>query len=271
MNQKNGSTRTKAVVITTIVVICLFGVGAWLVWPRGTTKVDEDKALENFRDKTTMSVADTTASTGETGQVPAAGVYSYSGSGEETVKFGPVPEERHPIPETVTAVVVDQSGGCFEYTLNLFAEHTEDTIYCTSPGGMSIDSYQKRQKIGALSTTVNISCDPKQLISQGTDSNDLNCSLDLAGAPVPVKAEFPATATTGAPEQRTVDGQQQDVVPLTVTYDITGSVSGTWTEKLWLNDDHLPVAVERTFDLGGGPVQFHERFTLELKTLSPST
>lgn len=274
----------KAAIGIGALVVVILAVGAWLVWPRGTTEVTEDKALKDFRNRsettdTTVSDAgqsgsDATTATepaGDSTGVPEAGVYTYTGSGEEVIKLGPLPEERHTIPATVTAVVVDNRDGCFDYTLNLFEQHVEDTTYCVTDAGLTISTYAKKQQIAALSTTVTITCDPGVVRSDNSASLESECTLELAGGPVPVKASFPAKAVIGDPEQRTVGGESVDVVPVTITYDITGSVSGTWVETLWLNDANLPVSVERSFNLSGGPARFDEQFKLDLSSLTPTT
>ncbi|MCB0977895.1 MAG: hypothetical protein KDB02_10600 [Acidimicrobiales bacterium] len=270
----SGPHSRRRIVLTGVgaIVILAASAVAWAFWPRGTTEVSREEALKDFRDRAGST---TTEPTGEpnptdTGSTPAAGVYTYRASGEETVKLGPFPEETRPLPETVSAVVVSKPKSCFDFTLNFFEEHTEDTLYCDADGTFTLESHAKHQKIGPASPTANITCDPRVLTAPGSASQDLACKLELEGGPMKVTAEFEGVARTGAAEKLTIGGKQVTVTPVTIDYDITGSVSGSWHEKLWLTAERMPARIERKLDLKG-PATFHEDIELELTSLSPAT
>jgi len=258
----------------TVILVAVVGF-TWVLWPRGTTEVTERDALADFRNRTEASTSvlqpNRTPSPNGSGEVPPPGVYTYRADGQEDVKLGPLPTETRPLPDTVTAVVVDQGDGCFEWTINLFAEHTEDTLYCADPSGaLTLAGHTTHQRLGALSPTARSGCDPNVLIEPGSRSSTLNCDMSMDGAPVAITATLVGTATGGDTEQVTIGGEQVTVTPLTVSYEVTGDLSGTWNETLWLRDDFLPVRVERHLDLSG-PATFSERSRLELVELSPST
>ncbi len=266
-----------------VVVVLVVAATVWAFRPTGTTEVSEKQALEDFRDRdstteppntqpqnTKPATSSTEAANDGAIGTPPAGVYTYRASGREVVKLGPFPEETRQLPETLTGVVVSGEQGCHEFTLNLFAEHVEDSTFCVRDGALSVTQYAKHQKIGPTSPTVNITCDPGVIHAPDTDTRDLVCTLELAGGPLPVKADFEGTATSAAPETLTIAGRSVEVAPVSITYDIVGSVSGTWTEKLWLTDSNLIVRLERTLDLNG-PASFDEQFELELTSLTPST
>ena len=202
--------------------------------------------------------------------MPAPGVYTFAASGQEDVKLGPLPAETRPFPESVTAVVVDGGDGCFELTVNLFAEHTEDTRYCTDGGVLTLGAHTKHQQIGPLSPTATVACDPATLLSTESTDHDLACTLELSGGPAAISATLAGTATRGEPEQRTVGTDTVTTTPLTITHRVSGDLSGTWTERLWLTETNLPVRIERTLDLSG-PATFTERSVLDLQSLTPTT
>jgi len=269
--------RARILIVAAGTVIILVVVGlAWVLWPRGTTEVSEQDALADFRKSagtsTSVPSPDQNGSTrGGPGEVPPPGVYTYRADGQEEVKLGPLPTETRPLPDTVTAVVVDHGNGCFEWTINLFAEHTEDTRYCADPSGsLTLAGHTTHQRLGALSPTATSDCDPNVLIEPGTRSSTLNCDMSMEGGPAAITATLVGTATGGDTEQLTIGDEQVAVTPLTISYEVTGDLSGTWNETLWLRNDHLPVRVERELDLSG-PATFTERSRLELVDLSPST
>jgi hypothetical protein len=256
--------RRRILIAVVAVALAAVAIGAFLLWPRGTTEVTTQQALEDFRERSgSTDLATSDAAT------PDPGVYTYAADGREEVKLGPLPSESRPLPDTVTAVVVDSGDACFDWTLNLFAEHTEQTRYCTDPT-LRLDAHTKHQKIGALSPTATMSCDPNALVAPDEDTTTLQCSLDLSGGPASISAKLTGTATAGSAETLTIGGVDTLTTPITVHYDVSGDLSGTWTETVWWSADHLPVRVDRQLDLSG-PATFTETSHLELQSLEPAS
>lgn len=257
------------VVISTVVVVVV-GAGAFLLWPRGTSEVKPEQALKKFRERqnTTTTHPDHNATSGER-STPSPGVYSYAATGTEVVKLGPLPEENRPLPETVTAVAVDDGDGCFDFTINFFAEHTEENRWCVDQGALRWASHKKHQKIGALSPTANITCDPNVIRTPDAKPQPLECALELTGGPVPVRTSLTGGTTVGEATSVEVGGEAVEAVPVTLDFDVVGTVSGKWVEVIWWGPENLPVKVERHFDLSG-PVRFKEETTLALRSLTPA-
>lgn len=253
-----------------VVVLALVAVGAFLFWPRGTTEVTESDALDDYRDRGSA----TTVAPAEEGSslrtVPLPGVYTYRASGQEDVKLGPLPAETRPFPETITAVVVALGDNCFDVIVKLFEQHTEDTRYCVDDATLTLAAHTKHQKIGPLSPTATMACDPRTLLASSADRHDLACTLELSGGPAAISATLAGTATRGQSEQLTIGGEQLEATPLTIAYKVSGGLSGTWTEVLWLSSEHLPLRIERTLDLSG-PATFKETSQLDLESLTPTT
>lgn len=246
-----------------VVALAAVAIGAFVLWPRGTTEISHQQAVDDFRERSgSTSPVSSDAST------PAAGVYTYAADGREEVKLGPLPSENRPFPETVTAVVVDSGAACFDWTLNIFAEHTEQTRYCTDPT-LRLDAHTKHQRIGALSPTATMTCDPNTLVAPDGVAAALQCSLNLSGGPASVSATLSGTATAGPAESLTIGGVEVATTPITVRYDVSGDLDGTWTETTWWSANHLPVRVERDLDLSG-PATFSETSHLELRSLEPT-
>lgn len=315
--------RAKPILIAgaAVITLALMGIG-WVAWPRGTTEISHDDALEDFRsdyvagDSADGSDAGTVATDDSSARpaTPEPGVYTYTAEGGERVKLGPFPAEDRPLPASVSIVVsapragtdsdssTDETTGatgntrCFDWTLNLFAEHTEATTWCIDDSGtLRMAAHTKHQSVGALSPTATVKCDPDVIIDPGTRESGLGCDLRLEGGPAAITAKMVGTATALPTERLTLgrsgagdtnsnstpsnntDSNNTDsnnteaieTTPLEITYTVSGDLSGTWSEKLWLSHDMLPVRIVRSLELRG-PAAFTEHSTLELTQLSPT-
>ena len=271
------------VVLLACVALAVVAVGGFLLWPRGASEITTEDAVAGFREEAagegSADSPDTSAGTasGEDAgrSTPTPGVYEYTASGSEQVKFGPLPTEDRPMPDVVTLVVGDaiedpDGTTCFEWTLNLFEQHTEDTTWCTDgQGTLSLDDHTKHQTIGALSPDVNLGCDPNTLLSPDSDTSSIACRLTLSGGPAQVDAELAATATTGPSEESEVAGATLEATPLSIDYEVSGGLSGTWQESFLLGEDLLPLRISHNLDLDG-PATLTESFTLELLSTQPA-
>jgi hypothetical protein len=304
--------RAKPILITGTAAFALAVAGiGWVAWPRGSTTISHEDALEDFRrsyaadNRAEGSAADSSGSSitgarNTTGQpsTPAPGVYTYTAEGNEQVKLGPFPAEDRQLPGTISIVVsaprvgtdsdgsavethnATQATGCFDWTLNLFAEHTEQATWCVADGTLRMAAHTKHQSIGALSPTATLNCDPDILIDPGTSESDLECELRLDGGPAAISASIAGTATVLPKEQLTLGKSRSDntasrntevvrTTPLAITYTVSGDLSGSWSEKLWLTEDMLPVRITRDLELTG-PATFTEHSVLELSHLAPT-
>ncbi|MCO5314483.1 MAG: hypothetical protein M9952_16290 [Microthrixaceae bacterium] len=270
-----------AVVAVVAVVIAV------IVWPRGTTEVTEDDALEDFRNRatTTSTTADEApdddasdtddAATDLAGNRPQPGVYTYASSGTEVVKLGPLPQENRPLPASITAVSVDVDDACFDFTINLFAEHRETNRYCASGGELVLSQHTKNQTVGAISPTATMTCDPNVLrggvsgSSSEAASRETVCTLNVSGGPISVDAQLSGTVVEEASEVVRVGDDEVETTPVVLTLVAAGSITGGWTETIYFADNNLPVKVVRDLDLQG-PATFTEQSELVLTSLTPT-
>ena len=246
---------------------------AFLAWPRGADPVTETEAVAAFRSRT-ATIAATAASTVTPSpslsatSLPADGVYSFDATGGEEVKLGPLPGETRSYPATVPVTIV-RTGSCFTTTLNLIEQHTEDTTYCVGDDGtLRMQGHTKHQRVGAMSPTVEMTCDPGVLYQPGQSSRALQCSLAFSSGPAKMsaKAEGAAQASTVSVQ---VGNAARPATKLEVTYTFTGDINGTWTERTWFDaDSWLPLRIERELDMKGFAT-FKESSTLALVSLEP--
>ncbi len=257
----------RILIAVAVLVIALIGTIAWFVWPRGTTPLTEDDALDDFRRRSTGTLTDS----GPRGARPAVGVYRYSAEGNERVKFGPLPTETRTIPATITASVVHPDDRCFTFGVNFFAEHTEETRYCAAgDGSLTLDEHLKHQTIGAISHTATMRCDPAVVLPASTPSVPIRCELGLSGAPIGVDATLTGTATRRPDRMMRIGRSTVSVSPVTVSFTLGGDLTGTWTETTWFTEDRLPARIDRRLSLRG-PATFTESSRLTLLDLTPTT
>jgi len=260
----------KAGMIAGVVVLLLVAALAFLLWPRGTTEISPGQAVDQYRNRqgsttTTRKEADGFTTT------PSAGVYTFTATGEETAKVGPFPAQTHKVPASVTGVVVDSGDGCFTFSVNFYAEHTEETRYCVEGRALRLAHYTKRQTVGAITATVSMECDPN-VIRSGTNpgSTPLDCTLTVSGGPFSVETKLSGTSTTKAKEPLTIGSDQVEVLPTETVLNASGKVTGAWTDRIWWSPDNLPVRMVREFHMQGATT-FDENPTLTLTSLTPSS
>ena len=238
----------------------------FLAWPRGASEVSTEDAVADFRAR----AADADGSGDEDGSLPEAGVYTYDLAGDESAKLGPLPAEDRSLPDTATVVVVSDGDGCATLTLNLIEQHTEDTRWCRDGEALVLDAHTKHLELGALSPTASLTCDPDVLVDPDVEQTSLACTLVLDGGPASVEAEVTGTASRGAPTRTEVDGEAVEAIPLELRYELSGDLSGTWSEVLLLDAaTALPLEVTRDLDLSG-LATFREHSELALRSLAPA-
>lgn len=237
---------------------------AFAFWPGGGTAVTADEAVERFRDEggdATDDPTDGAAGDDAAPGRPPAGVYTFTATGQEDVKLGPLPTETRRYPGTVPVTIGHGDDGCFTVRVDLLAEHTEETTYCpTDDGGLRLADHRKQQTVGPMEPTATMTCREDVLVARmpaaGDDGDaaaplDVACSLDLSGGPASVSAELTGTAVA-EPATVEVGGDTVEAVAVHLAYELTGDLGGTWDEVVWLAaDDLLPLRIERELDMSG--------------------
>ncbi len=110
----------------TLVVLAVAGTLAFLWSDSGAHAVPSSVAIQRFLQEGGADGADA-------GVGPAPGVYSYRGTGTETISVPPKSQSEGPgIPGTV----VRQAGGCFEFRLDFSDFHWQSWDYCVRDGAL---------------------------------------------------------------------------------------------------------------------------------------
>lgn len=258
--------RRKVLLVAGVVGVVVIAAVAYIAWPRGADPVTEEEALDDFRSQSADEDGDATSGDAST---PTPGVYTYASSGQEEVKLGVLPTETRTYPDTMSVVVVPADPSCFTATVNLLAPHTEDTTYCLDEdGGLRIDSHVKHQQVGAVSPTATMACDPDLLAAGDREPTELSCTLTLSGGPAELTATLAGTAEA-TDDTVTVGDEEIDAIAVTVTYEISGDLTGSWHEEVWFAaESWLPLQIERELDLEG-LATFTEQSSLTLTDTEP--
>jgi hypothetical protein len=234
-------------VVLMLLGVVLAGVLAVALWPRGATPADEAQVRKDFEARTAASTRPDDAPA-----IPAPGIYRYVTTGSEELKLGVLPTETRPYPDSVSATLVDADTGCFTMTLNLLEQHGEDTTFCVDDGTIRLDRHEKRQQVGPLRPTAEMTCDPAVLVDPKNDSVPIDCKLALDGGPKQLNATLEGTSASNRSAAVTVDGTPVDATEVTIDFKVTGDLTGTWREQVWFSHtDALPLRITRDLHLDG--------------------
>lgn len=298
--------KRKAVLVpAAVVVVLVVAVIVVIIWTRGGTPVAKQDAVDDFRRTTTSQDVDdsidrTDDESGDEIVIPDVGVYAYVSSGNQEIKFGPLPADPRVLPNEIVArvthvdipdgsdtasispVLDDDSAKCFEFELKVFAEHEESMTTCVTrddgngEGGTqaTIAIHLIRMKMGPVTATAYLECEQLLVMARDASQEGVPCVLRLTGAPVEVKAELVGSISTGDPESIDVDGEQVRAVPVRISYDADSAnskVTGAWSETVWMSEDTwLPLRFDRNIGLIG-TATIIEDSELQLGSLIPET
>jgi len=253
-----------------VVLIAVVVSAAWVLWPRNARAVSEDEALADFHERSSDTPSSSAGTAGPS--LPSPGVYRYRADGEETVQVGVLPGQTRPLADRVTAVVVGAADrACFDVTLNLFAEHVEDTTFCVDPGGVTMQGNVKHQQIGAISAQAKMTCDPEVRITATAGSEHTSCSLEMSAGPASLRSRLEGAVTVSPVEEAVVGSDAVRVVPVEIDRTITGDMAGRSVERFWFDaTTWLPVRIEREMRLSGF-ANFDETSRLVLESTTPTT
>ncbi len=112
----------------TLVVLVAAGIVVYRWFHSGAQPVSTSVAIERYRHE---------AGSDPSGAGPTPGVYSYRGTGTETISVPPKAQSEGPgIPGTV----IGQPGGCFEFRLDYSNRHWQSWDYCVRSGAFESPS-----------------------------------------------------------------------------------------------------------------------------------
>lgn len=292
-------TRKAVAIPAAVIAVLVILVIVVIVWTRGGTPVPKKDAVDDFRRTSTTQNADAADDESEEPKgvplVPDVGVYSYDASGNQEVKFGPLPADPRVLPDEIVASVkhvdgptddqgsaieIDADSSCFSFELRVFTEHAEEMTTCVAWDADSDDDTATRatiathlilMKIGPVTATAHLECEEPLIMAKGWTQTDVPCVLRLTGAPVEVVADLVGSVTVGEAEDVDIAGTTVRALPVKIAYDANSKVTGSWGETVWMSEENwLPLKFDRDINLQG-TATIIEKSSLVLSSLLPDT
>jgi hypothetical protein len=256
------------------IVVLVLAIGAAVIgvlWSRsGAEQASVDEAVARFRD-------DPGGGASSTPLVPAAGVYTYRGSGSEHLSILGTSQQQGPV---VPATVRHESRGCWTLETEYSTHHQETWRYCARDEGLAETGGEVRQRFEIVGVGVEdvftITCHDAfalRVSAEVGDSwprpcrgrNDSGTEATYDG-----KYEFRGT------EPIRVGGRAVPAYHYREKRVISGDQSGTTTINLWFSvDNGLLVRNERVIEVKSpspiGDVTYTENGEWRLTSLDPRT
>lgn len=284
-----------------------FGIGAVVValpvaylrfWPHdSSTVVGAGDAVDDFRSGTTgpsgstvatptgsstpgatTATSPSTTDAAELPTIPAAGVYRYATTGEESVDILGGATHTYPADTTIT-VTHTSCGALLEWTA--LAERSDTWTICATPEGIvwkgDGTAVWHHQFFGMDKHTPTVCPGDALLLPAHVDESELGALEPVVMSCTSNDRDWPATFEVLGVDQRTVEGTTVDVVHvrLTVTWD-GGDLYERSTIDYWLDRSGLPISMSSTKETREdsgviGAVTYREQFTADLVSLVPLT
>jgi hypothetical protein len=258
------------------IVLFVFAAGAIVIgvlWSsRGPDAASVDEALENFRDEPGDD-----ASGGSAPLVPAAGVYTYRGSGSERLSFLGTSQPQGPV---LPATVRHEPGGCWTFTIEYSTHHQETWRYCVREDGLEELGGEVRQRFEFVGFSVeemyDITCHDAfalRVDAAAGDSWGRPCrESDDSGTVARFRGEYQFLGT----EPIRVGGDPVRAYHYREHRLISGDQSGTTTVDAWFSvSNGLPLRNERVIEVATpspiGDVTYSETGEWGLTSLEPQT
>jgi hypothetical protein len=251
-----------------ILAACILAVGvlavgvltlrAWLAAPPRVVGLEE--TIDRYRQSTT------TATTTGAAQ-PVAGVYEYDTSGEESIDA--LGGDVHHYPPG-TAMTITAEGCGYRMTWAPLEGRIESSLLCPEHGGVALVASTTGHEFFRQSDQEEFVCDPGAwwLPPPGVTTWTARCSSDDRVSTRSGQLIGFESVRVGAMEQSSVHIRYDDI--------LSQGSTGTTTSDLWLDPQTGLVLRESNQadtrnDSVIGPVAFHERIDLTLRSLGPHT
>lgn len=260
-------------VIVVVLVIVLAGVTAAfaVAWShRGAKEASLSKAVDQFRRK---------GQNGDGGFLrPAAGVYSYRGTGTE--KLSVLATTQHWGPE-LPSTISHTANGCWTYRIEYSTHHRQDWNYC--PHGNTLQEVGGRtlQSFSFVATTLEdlelFTCEPPvdaiRLDASPGEQFRQACEGQSVSRGTSVRTR--GTNTYVGPAKVRVGGAAIPAYHYRINRTLSGSQTGTEKTDTWFSArDGMPLRVTRDIDVESpspiGAVTYTERGHFVLSSLEPS-
>jgi hypothetical protein len=268
------SRRRRRIVVLAIVCALIAGTATFVIlWRRSSSHpVSTEEARRRFEQSSSSTQPATPSELR-----PAAGVYTYRGSGTEQLSLPPKSQNQGPqMPGTVT----HSSDGCWTFRIDYSNQHWQTWDYCSRDGGLVELGGQTFERWDLVFTTYDSTstfvCDPPSVVIRPAmrpgDHWKQTCRGSSSGTSGNAVTSGPytyvgdATVVVGRTKVSAYHFHQERT--------LTGSQTGTQTTDLWFSkNDGLPLRNQREqtvhTDTPIGSSTYTERGDFQITSLTP--
>ena len=260
--------RTTLLVLLSLVIIFVV-VSVVLTFEGRARPVSVNQAISRFH-------SDPSA---EPGTHPPPGVYSYQGTGTDSLSLPPLSQAEGP---TLPGTVEVQTDGCWSFRIDYSTNHWQSWTYCARPSGLVETGGQvwQRWMVGPLAET-NLStlrCSPALVSIPSAPAVDTVWPARCTGTSTQIHGTFVSVGSTrflGQPVL-TIAGHKIPSVHIEVQWTLSGPQVGTERDDLWYDaQTGLPLQNRRTIHVRTatpfGRSTYTENGEFVLRSLTPQT
>ena len=213
------------------------------------------------------------------GTHPLPGVYSYQGSGTDSLSLPPLSQTQGP---TLPGTVEVKSDGCWSFRIDYSSNHWQSWTYCGRPTGLVERGGQvwQRWMVGPLAET-NLStlrCSPGLLSIPSAPAVDKSWPARCTGTSTQVHGTLMTAGVTRFVGEPTLSiaGRKVPAVHVEVQWTLRGAQVGTERDDLWFDaESGLPLQNRRSILVHTktpfGASTYTENGEFVLRSLAPKT
>ena len=264
--------RRRVVIIAVLAVAVVAVVTTVVLWNRsGAHEASTSEAQRRFRESSSTELANPTVLR------PAAGVYSYRGTGTESLSLPPKSQTQGPrMPATVT----HHANGCWTFRIDYNSAHWQNWNYCPRSGGLvelGGETFERWDFVFTkYDSTSTFTCTPASVVIRSTMQPGEHWQQTCTGTSSGTKGR----ATTSGPytfvgtEKLRVGAAAVDAYHFRQVRTMSGNQTGTQTAELWFSvANGLPLRNERKVsvktDTVVGASTYTETGDFEITSLRP--
>lgn len=257
--------RKLLLVIVSLLVIVIVAVAVRTIGAR-----DETDAVSTKDAGKLVGTGTDSGNSIDAGLRPAAGTYSYTGSGTESVSA--LGGSMHEFPAKIATVVkLDAKHDC-GWSLNVVyvKQHIEERNYCTTDTGVVDNGFERRIEFFNQTEVKKYTCgdDARRLVADAAPGSTTTWVCKQGD-----KATSAYTATYVGPERVSVGGADTDVAHVKIVSRQTGDTRGGDVQEIWYLPSGLPAKFNGTLKVTTasvlGDTEFEEHYEYALASLSP--
>jgi hypothetical protein len=251
-----------------VLVVVALGL-AYVMSRDSATPVDVADAVDRYRDEGSGAAGSSTTTTPAGPSLPAAGVYVYTTEGAEHLDVLGGATHGYPVRTTLTITATDCG---LRQRWTPIEERWDEEELCLTDSGLERQTLHTHHEFFTMADDQDFVCQDGYIVLPADpavgDTWTTDCQAD--------SVHITGTGRVVGFEEREVAGTPIETVHVRIDETATGSSTGPSSDDYWLRTtDGLLIeratVVQSRSDSPVGKVQYEERFSLRLTSLTPST